>query len=156
MLAPHTWAVCGWTGLKWSWLSEQGFLHLSWAREGPSVPRGCASNTKTSGSTTIMASGVWWLLARASLPDTTMGSTGKVCDPRAWSKTPMLQASLNHSAIKHDFISPSSTLLPRFMKLHLNWGFWVAHPAASLMWQGGRAWALATVIARWCFLQNQC
>lgn len=69
-----------------------------------------------------MASGVWWLLARASLPDTTMGSTGKVCDPRAWSKTPMLQASLNHSAIKHDFISPSSTLPPRFMKLHLNWG----------------------------------
>ena len=81
-----------------------------------------------------MASGVWWLLTRARFPGTTMGSTGKVCNPRAWSKTPTLQASLNRSAIKHDFINPYSPLLPRLMMLHLNW---VAHPAASLMWQGG-------------------
>lgn len=141
MLGPHTWAVCRWRGLKWSWLSEQAFLHLSRAREGPSVPKCCASNEKTntitSRNATIMASEVWWLLARARFPGATMGGTGKVCNPRVWSKTPTLQASLNRSAIKHDFISLSSPLLPRLMKLHLNWGIWVAHPAASLMWQGG-------------------
>lgn len=69
-----------------------------------------------------MVSGVWWLLARVKFPGTTMGSTGKMCDPRAWRKTPTLQTSLNCSVIKHDFISPSSPLLPRIMKLHLNWG----------------------------------
>lgn len=126
MLGPHTWAVCRWTGLKWSWISEQGILYLSWAREGPSVPGGCASdgetNAITSRSATVMASGVWWLLARAKFPGTAMGSTGKVRYPRAWRKTPMLQASLNRSVIKHDFISPSSPLLPRLMKLHLNSG----------------------------------
>lgn len=88
------------------------------------MPRGCASNEKknaiTSRSVTVMASGVWWLLARAKFPGTAAGSTGKVCNPRAWRKTPTVQASLNRSVIKHDFIRPSSPLLPRLMKLHLN------------------------------------
>lgn len=87
MLGPHMWAVCGWTGLKRSWLSEQGFLLLSGIREDPHVPRGCASaektNAITSRSVTVMASGVWWLLAGAKFPGTTMGSTGKLHYPRA-------------------------------------------------------------------------
>lgn len=149
MLGPHTWAVCRWTGPKWSWLSEQGFLHLSRAREDPSVPRDCASNEKTnvitSRSVTVMACGVWWLLARARFPGTTMGSTGKVCDPRVWSKTPTLQASLNRSATEHDFISPSSPLLPRLMKLHLNWGGLGSTSSNTLdvarwQWHGRQEW----------------
>lgn len=124
VLGPVCGAVCRWTGLKWSWLSEQGFSHSIQARAERSVPRGCASsekrNTITSRSATITASGVWWLLAMTRLPGTAVGSTGKVCDPGAWNETSALQTSLNCSAAKQDFISSSSPLLPRLMKFHLN------------------------------------
>lgn len=68
-----------------------------------------------------MARQVWWLLARARFPGTTLGSTSKMCNPKVWSKTPTLQTSLNHSSLKYDFISPSSPPLPRLLKLQLNW-----------------------------------